>query len=218
MPTAASRVEAIRLTTRHTSLAVVSLLAALMTAGCATLELDSHAAPGATAVHPTVLVLPLREDPDEYGVGDYTLFGGTGPQGSGELIRRTVAASLKEYFSLVPPDALRLAMVRRGIKISDLPLMSDDAARELARELKADLLVRGEVKTCRTAWILFIPRSRVAFSLRAIWTENGREWWRARFEDASFISPEQRLAAEGARRIVRRLARRHSWPPKAPAR
>jgi len=218
MPAPSPGVAVVSFAARRTSLALVCIFTSMMTAGCATLELDSHPASNTAAARCTVLVFPLRENPDEYGVADYTLFGRTGPQGSGQLISRTVAASLKEYFSLVPSDALRLALLRRGLKISDLPIMNDDAARELARELKADLLVRGGVETCRTTWFLFIPRSRVAFNLQAIRVKDGWEWWRARFEDASFIYPEQQLAAEGARRIIRRLADRHSWLPKAPSR
>lgn len=189
---------------------VCALLVALL-AGCSTAEVYAARGLHAPDAQPMVLILPLYENPDEYGASDYTLFGRTGSQGSGLVVSRAVALSLKNHLSVVSPEAIRLAMLQRGLQVADLAALADAAALELARELKADMLVLGQIETCRTTWFLFVPRSRVAFNLRAMYAQDGRSWWNARFEDASFSATERELAADGARRIIRLLNAKRIW-------
>ena len=202
---------------RALRLAVVSacVLAAAFAAGCRTVE--AHAAGDLSIAHapPTALVLPLYENPDEYGASDYTLFGSTGSQGSGLVVSRAVASSVKTYLRVVPPEELRLAMIRRGLKVPELTALPDAEAVALARDLQADALILGQVETCRTSWFLFIPRSRVAFTLRALRVTDGQPWWHARFEEGSFLATERELAADGARRVISLLAAKRNWPPQS---
>ena len=187
-------------------------------AGCATIEVA--ATPLAhDAFGKTVLVLPLAERPAQYSAVDYTLFGKTGTQGSGPVVARAVARALASegVARLVSREAVRKTMHHRNLKMPDLAALSVHQGTELSRDLGAEIVVMGEVEAYQTAWFLFVPRSVVAFSLRALETENGRGIWRARFRKGSFFKNERRLTTEGAKEIAVTLRSRFAasqTPPK----
>jgi len=188
-------------------LALVASLTALLASGCGSVSVHrtDEAWPGAVS---RALVLPLDDRALDASAADYTLFGRIGGQGSGAAVARAMRQALAQELGVLPPDheALYKYTAAHGLKASDLATLDADSARAMASAVGSDTVVTGKVRACGTAWMLFVPLSRLSFDVTAVRSDTGEPLWRAEYRARSLTESEWELARRGATAIARRLA------------
>lgn len=155
----------------------------------------------------SVLVLPLDERHIAYAAADFTLYGKTGAQGSGAPVARAVARAFGDsgLYRPVPRARVHAAMHSRKLKLADLGELPPARAVEFAQAVKAEIVVVGAIGAYQTSWVLFIPRSRIAFTLAGYETAGGGELWRAECRDRATFRRESALTRRAARDLARLL-------------
>ena len=149
-----------------------------------------------------VVVFPLDEAAAGRAVADFSLCGYTGAQGSGVLVAREVTAAFDSHTGLrdVGREALHRIIREEGLSLQDLAVLDEARACDLARRMKADMLVLGRVLCYRTSWFLFYSRTKVDLELRGLAPATGQALWRARMRrSAPFTSARRTTCAYAAR-------------------
>lgn len=155
----------------------------------------------------TVVILPLDDSGAEQTLADYTFYGRTGSQGSGSVVARYFRRALLSSgrFRQVERDALRRAMREEKLELDRLALLDPADACRVGRKVNADMVVMGQVRMYRTAWVLFVPRARVDFELRAFNPESGAQIWSAEAATSATFSTDNTLAVELVESIAAEL-------------
>jgi len=124
-----------------------------------------------------------------------TFYGFTGAQGSGAVIARDVARAFESFpeFRRVESGALRRIMQADGLSIRELASLDPASACALGLRLEADMVVVGRVLACRTAWVLFVPRTTVGLELHGLDCRSGTRIWFARAERSGLLAAERKL-------------------------
>ena len=189
---------------------ICGVLCIIAACGCTTVEVS--VTPNATQrTDWTVAVFPLDETPAGSAVADFTIYGYTGSPGSGAAIAHELkwAFSAHREIRIVTREVFHQTMRQEGLSIRELPALDGPRACASARAMKADMLVLGRVLRYRTSWLLFFPKTSVAFELRGLDPTTGDDIWNGRAKrSALFSSPGPmtrtlavRLAAEVARSL-----------------
>ena len=149
-----------------------------------------------------VVVFPLDEAVAERAAADFSLCGYTGAQGSGVLVAREVTVAFNAHTGLraVGREALHRIIREERLSLQDLAALDEAKACDLARRMKADMLVLGRVLCYRTSWFLFYSRTKVDLELRGLAPATGQALWRARMRrSAPFTSGRHITHAHSAR-------------------
>ncbi len=154
------------------------------------------------------LLLPLDETDALRVASDLGVGGITGAQGSGQVVARALSIELVEtgVYDMVPREALYAEMHQRGLHMPELAAIANDQAFDIARATGAGVLILGDVRRRDTRWLLFIPRSTVSFSVRAVHVPTGGVIWTGSFDDGKTFGRERELIREGARKLAEAAA------------
>ncbi len=96
-------------------------------------------------------------------------------------------------------------MSKQNLRLADLGLFERQQAIELARDLKADVIVTGKVHAYRNSWFFFVSLTTIEFHLWATDAASGEELWEARFRDAEIYGKDTDMLALAARKIGNKL-------------
>ena len=189
-----------------------------LTAGCAPLEV-SVARDAPRRANWAVTVFPFDESPAKDGASDFTLYGYTGAQGSGSVVARETAHAFEAVpaFSTVDRDTFQAVLREAGLALKDLTGLDDPASCALAREMKAEMLVLGRVRSYRTSWFLFFHKAKTDLSFRGLDPTTGGELWQGRVRRSRLFGSPQRLAAGSAARMVAEVAGSLAGKGRSPA-